>query len=277
MSMMRILLSNDDGIFAPGLVALAGALGGLGRIIIVAPESPQSAAGHSITLKGALTVRQVKAAALEGLEAFSVDGSPADCVRLAVKNLLDRPVDLVVSGMNAGSNVGVNVFYSGTVAAAAEAAMLGIPAVAMSASIENEAPFADFVAAAKLCRSVLERLLAGGLSGGDLINVNIPCPNSTDSGEKPGLEGISVVPQSTAEISDVYYDETLPSGRRTFRLADAYSFLAGQDNSDVVSLAAGNITVTPLHVDMTNHDRLTALAKWTWPQTSATDLGHDDR
>jgi 5'-nucleotidase len=258
----RILLSNDDGIDAPGLAALRAVVEDLGSVQVVAPASPQSAAGHAITLSQALTIRRVPLCGGRH-EGLSVDGRPADCVRLAIRKLLDRRVDLVIAGINAGSNVGVNVFYSGTVAAAAEAAMLGIPAVAISAVVPDGAGMDDFLPVARLARWVLDRLLDAGLVAGDLINVNIPPLTAGQPG--CGAEGIVFVPQSTAEIEDVYHPETVPGGHDAFRLGDTYRFTPAQENTDVVRLAEGYVTVTPLHVDMTNHDRLAALTGLHWP------------
>lgn len=258
---MRILLSNDDGVFAPGLAALREAVDDLGEVTVVAPASGQSATGHAITLTEPLTVRRVQLAGANGWPARSVDGRPADCVRLAIKKLLDEPPDLVLSGINAGWNVGVNVFYSGTVAAAAEAAMLGIPAVALSAASSTE----DFRPAAKICRWVLGRLLDDGLTGGDLLNVNIPELADRSGSGAAGPLGLQVVPQSTAEIEDFYRLESAQAELDVFRLSDDYRFTAEQENTDVVRLAEGYITVTPLHVDMTNHDRLAAMSRWQWP------------
>src|SRR5512145_3326849 len=127
---MHILLSNDDGILAPGLAAMREELGTLGRVSVVAPESPQSAAAHGITVRGPVSVLPVHVG--DAFFGHSVDGRPADCVKLAVMQLLDSPPDLVVSGINDGSNVAINVLYSGTVAAAAEGALLGFPAIAVS-------------------------------------------------------------------------------------------------------------------------------------------------
>jgi len=255
---MRILLSNDDGIFAPGLAALREAIDEFGEVTIVAPDTPQSAAGHSITLDGPLAVRAVE---LEGPAAWpglSVDGRPADCVRLAIRNLLDEPPELVLSGLNAGSNVGINVFYSGTVAAAAEGAMLGIPAVAFSCA-QRAHRAEDFRPAARLAAWLLWRLLADGLAAGDLININIPDINSRQ------VRGVRVVAQSTAGIEDVYHHEPAAQGHGTYRLSEEYAFTTERENTDVVRLAEGYITVTPLHVDMTNHDRLSALGRLRWP------------
>jgi 5'-nucleotidase len=254
---MRILLSNDDGILAPGLAALYAAVADMGEVCVVAPDSPQSATGHSITLRHPLAVQKVQVDAPMRFTGISVDGRPADCVRLAVRKLLKDPPDLVLSGINAGTNVGVNVFYSGTVAAAAEAAMCGIPAVAFSACMTGGE--VDFARIARLCRWVLQQLLEKGLEPGDLINVNIPCLG-------PGRPvGVRVVPQSTAELEDVYHRFVDEDGREAYRLGDEFSFVRGQDNADVPSLAEGYVTITPLHVDMTDRARLKSLAGFHWP------------
>ena len=257
---MRILLSNDDGILAAGLAALRRAVADLGEVIVVAPDSPQSAAGHAITLRAPLTVQQVRLDDAAGEATFtglSVDGRPADCVRLAVRKLLPAPPDLVLTGINAGANVGINVFYSGTVAAAAEAAMLGLPAVAFSAAMTGGE--VDFARIGRFCRSVLDGLLAWGISGGQVVNVNIP-PLT------PGLpRGIRVVPQSTAGVEDSYHRQEHPAGLESYRLGDAFNFAATGDQTDVACLEEGYITVTPLKVDMTDHAHLVALSDWPWP------------
>ncbi len=255
---MRILLSNDDGILAPGLAALRRAVADMGEVTVVAPASPQSAAGHSITLTAPLTVRQVRLGDRgEQFAGMCVDGRPADCVRLAVRRLLAEPVDLVLSGINAGANTGINVFYSGTVAAAAEAAMLGLPAVAFS-SAQTDLD-GDFARIAGLCRLVLDELLAAGLAGGQLVNVNVPRL-------VPGLpRGVRVVPQSTGGVEDVYHPHDHPQGLEAYKLGDEYNFLSGQGATDVSCLEEGYITVTPLNVDMTDHPRLATLAERHWP------------
>ena len=261
---MNILLSNDDGIMAPGLAALRAAVSDMGDITVVAPDSPQSASGHAITLKHPLTVRRVEVGPVEGIcdEAFSgmsVDGRPADCVRLAIGRLMPTRAALVLSGINAGSNVGINVFYSGTVAAAAEAAMLGVAAVAFSVALADGQ--ADFAAAGRIARWVLGQLTDGGLAPGDLINVNIP---STGGGRVPC--GVRVVRQSTAGLEDRYHrcDDDRQDAE-SYRLGDDYTFLGDHRDTDVAALDAGYITITPLHVDMTNHDRLANMARSKWP------------
>ncbi len=251
---MKILISNDDGILSPALAALYRAVSDLGDITVVAPDSPQSASAHAITLRRALTVREVQ---LEDFTGMSVDGRPADCVRLAIRALMEEPPDLVLSGINEGQNVGINVFYSGTVAAAAEAVMLGVPAVAFSASMLNTK--VDFQRIGSLCRQVLDRLLVGGIGKSDLINVNLPL---LDSPELP--KGVKVVGQSTAEMIDAYTRES-DGETSTYRIGDDYSY--GEDHephTDVACVLDGYISVTPLHLDMTNHQRIEPLSAMDW-------------
>jgi 5'-nucleotidase len=254
---MRILLCNDDGILAPGLAALYSSVADLGEVTVVAPDSAQSAAGHSITVAQPLTVQRIHVEGPVSFDGISVDGRPADCVRLAVFELLEEPPDLVLSGINFGANVGIHVFYSGTVAAAAEATMFGIPAVAFSAS--RETGNVDFPKAAGLCRVVLDRLVERGLAGGDLINVNIP---ALDAGRP---KGVRVVRQSTVELRDVYTKTAADAGRETYEITD-FEFAPGQEDTDVYCLSQGYITVTPLRVDMTAHDKLQGLREMDWSE-----------
>jgi 5'-nucleotidase len=244
---MRILLSNDDGILAPGIEALYHAVKDLGDVTVVAPDSPRSAAGHSITIRHPLTVREVRVGGDEGFTGLSVDGSPADCVRLAMFELLDRPPDVVLSGINAGANVGIHVFYSGTVAAAAEGAMFSTAAVAVSALVTGGE--IDFDWAAEHGRAALEVLFERGLEPGELVNVNIP---------EAGLgrpRGVRVVPQSTVELRDNYRCTGERNGERTYEIVD-FSFAQGPPDTDVTALQEGFVTVTPLHVNMTAVDKL---------------------
>ncbi len=260
---MRILLSNDDGIDAPGLAALRAAIEDLGTVDVVAPASGQSAAGHSITLHEPLVVRRTACGPGGCFEGLSVTGRPADCVRLAAKSLVDAPPDLVLSGINIGANVGVNVFYSGTVAAAAEGAMLGFPAVALSASSEAGEP--EWSRVAEVCREVLDRLLGDGLAAGDLVNVNVPA-----LGGKPDRPvGLRVVRQCTGGVEDAYYRVEDIDDARQFRIGEEFNFLNIGEDTDVAALAKGFVTVTPLHVDMTNHDRLGALRALAWERPGA--------
>jgi 5'-nucleotidase len=251
---MRILLSNDDGILAPGLAALRTAVADMGEVTVVAPDSPQSAAGHAITLTHPLVVQHVTVGGEGGFEGISVDGRPADCVRLAIRNLMSQPPDLVLSGVNAGSNVGINVFYSGTVAAAAEGAMFGIPSVAFSASMTGQVDFARF---GRLCRVVLDGLLKAGIGPGELVSVNLPPLVNGNP------KGIRAARQSTAGLEDTYQRQVI-DGRECYRIADFYGFVPGDEDTDVIRLAEGYITVTPLHLDRTDLTRLERLARIDW-------------
>ena len=251
---MRILLSNDDGVAAPGLAALAEALAGAGELAIVAPADHQSAMAHAITVSDKLIV--VTPGAVAGLPATAVGGTPADSVRLAIRELLPERPNLVVAGINRGANIGVNIFYSGTVAAAAEAVFEGIPAVAFSTEVSEGEP--DYPAVAACCRRVLDLLLARGLAAGELINVNIPflCPG------RP--LGVKVVPQSSARVVDTYIARPAPEGHGAYHISPDYEFLAAPGETDVTALAAGYVTVTPLRMDLTAHDDLKPLAESDW-------------
>lgn len=248
---MFILVSNDDGITAPGISALVRAVRDLGDLAVAAPDSPQSATAHSITLHQPLTVRRVNLPEADDFEGMAVSGRPADCVRLAVRNLLPTKPDVVLSGINAGANVGVNVFYSGTVAAAAEGAMFGLPAVAFSLAIENgRVDLSDLARAAQHCRAVLEKLLTRGLAPGELVNVNIP------SLQKGPPRGVRVCEQSDAEVLDRYVLEDSSFSGDRYRLGDDYDFHEPHHASDVVLLREGYITVTPLRTRLTDHEKL---------------------
>ena len=253
---MRILLSNDDGIAEPGLAELHRAVSDLGELTVVAPASPQSAAGQAITVASPMVVQEVHVR--EGPIEFvglSVEGRPADCVRLAIRKLMDPAPDLVLSGINSGANVGIHVYYSGTVAAAAEGALCGIPAVAFSAALTS-GEF-DFARIACLCRWVLDGLLDGGLTGGDLINVNIPALAL-------GVpKGICAVRQSDANVIERYHGQTDAQGRQTYQLSE-YEFAHGGGQTDVDCLQDGYVTVTPLHVDRTDRERMAALGQCCW-------------
>lgn len=242
---MRILLTNDDGIFAPGLAALYKRLVAIGNVTVVAPTEGWSGASHSITFAEPLACMKVS---IEGLfTGFGVHGSPADCVKLAAMELHRGPIDLVVAGINHGANVGINVYYSGTVAAAMEAAFLRIPSVALSVAAEEHT---DFERAAEHGIAVLKRLLP--LQAGDVMNVNVPLL----SAGKP--RGVRVVPQATSGFHEYYVPHGDGTGEFVFRLAGGAP-RAEKEPADTTTLADGYITVTPLKPDMTDHKKAIAL------------------
>jgi 5'-nucleotidase len=236
---MHILLTNDDGIFAPGLAALYKELVEIADVTVVAPDVSRSGGSHSITLNRPFVCNKID---INGrFTGFSVEGSPADCVKLACMQLCKDPLDLVVAGLNNGSNIGINAYYSGTVAAAMEAAFLKIPAVAMSLASEEHL---DFEAAAKYCTDILKKLMP--IAPGDVININIPLLSKG----KP--KGIRVVPQSTEGFDEYYVRRRNEQGQTVFQLAGG-THRHEENPTDTTSLADGYITITALATGMTDH------------------------
>ncbi|MHC4061188.1 MAG: 5'/3'-nucleotidase SurE [Planctomycetota bacterium] len=247
---MKILLTNDDGIFAPGLAVIYKKLVTLGQVTVVAPADSRSGASHSITFSRPLMCNKVD---INGRFAgYSVQGSPADCVKLAVMQLHNAPIDLLVAGINKGANAGINAYYSGTVAAAMEAAFLKIPAVAMSLAIDEDP---DFETAADYCIDILEKLLP--LKPGDVINVNVP---QLSKGEP---KGIKVVPQSTEQFHEYYLEQQDEQGQNVYKLAGG-QHREESTPTDTTSLAEGFITITALAPGMTDHHRTAQLQKIRW-------------
>jgi 5'/3'-nucleotidase len=251
---MRILLTNDDGIYAPGLRALRKEMQKLGEVTVVAPATEQSATGHSITLLVPLMVQEVRDETDDFL-GWAVEGKPADCVKLALQELLPAPPDLVVSGMNAGSNAGINVLYSGTVAAAAEAAFYRRVAIAVSLAYSKPGPL-NFPKAAEVARRVIERIMANRPPDGSLFNVNIP-----DHGP---IRGVRVAPQNVAPYSEQFDRRTDPRGRVYFWNVPGTMIPEPDPDSDEAALADGFVTVTPLQFNLTNGEQLVAVRRWNW-------------
>lgn len=253
---MRILLTNDDGVYAPGLRALRKELQKIGDVIVVAPAGEQSAVGHSITLLTPLLIQEV----LDEQNApmgWAVEGRPADCVKLALLELLKEPPDVVISGLNAGSNAGINVLYSGTVAAAIEGAFFRKTSIAVSLEYTKPKPL-DFPRAAELARSVIEQILAHPVAEGSLFNVNIP------SLEKGPIQGIRVVPQNIAAYVDSYDRRIDPRGRVYFWNGPDFRCPDPHPDTDVTALAEGFITVTPLQFNLTQAALLEGMRAWKW-------------
>jgi 5'-nucleotidase len=253
---MRILLTNDDGIYAPGLRALRKALLPLGEVTVVAPATEQSAAGHSVTLLTPLLVQEV----FDDDRSFvgwAVEGRPADCVKLALLELLPSPPDLIVSGMNAGSNAGINVLYSGTVAAAIEGAFFRRTAVAVSLEYSKVKPL-DFPRASVYAKQVIDQILAHKPAPGTLFNINIPAL------EKGPIRGVRVVPQNVAPYVEKYDRRVDPRGRTYFWAGPEFDCPEPLPETDVTSLAESYITVTPLQFDLTHRGLLGPMGQWKW-------------
>jgi 5'-nucleotidase len=241
----RFLLTNDDGIYARGLSTLYQELSRDAECIIVAPEVEQSAVGHAITIARPLMVR--KARKNGNILGYAVLGTPADCVKIGLNELAGGPVDLVVSGINRGANVGINVLYSGTVSAATEAAILGVPSLAISLDTREDA---DYTAAARFARKMAAFILENPLSN-VALNVNVPAVPEEE------IRGVVVTKQGRARLMESFEKRTDPRN-------NIYYWLAGetqlpeqeQDDTDASALKRGMITITPIHFDLTRHDLL---------------------
>jgi 5'-nucleotidase len=253
---MLILLTNDDGIRHEGLVALYRELVKLGEVYVVAPETVQSATGHGITLSTPLMTQRVT---VEGaFTGVAVDGRPADCVKLAVAQILARQPDLVVSGMNSGANVGINVIYSGTVAAAIEAAFLGLPAIALSLWLRKGIE-PDYARACEWGRQAIEQTIQSGLKGGEVVTINVP---SMPKGKRPA--GIRAVRQCTRPWADTYEKRTSPKGQDYYWNSSIFTLGPTEDDTDVAALRDEYITVTPLQFDLTRPGQLREMQKREW-------------
>jgi 5'-nucleotidase len=238
--MTRILVTNDDGVESPGLRHLAEALGRLGEVVVVAPDREQSASGHALTLHRPLRLRELSAGV------YSVDGTPTDCVNLAILWLLeDRPPDLVVSGINQGLNLGDDVTYSGTVSATFEGLLLGVPSVAFSQELGEDHSFERSAElAARLVEALLERELPRDL----LLNVNLP------AAEPRGVRFTRLVHRVYQQVVVQKLD---PRGKRYFWIAGSPEW-KDEEGTDHGAIVAGYVSVTPLHLDLTDYRRLEA-------------------
>jgi 5'-nucleotidase len=257
MDSMKILLTNDDGIHAPGIVSLHSAIEDLGDVWTAAPLTVQSAAGHGITYTNPLMVEPIQVTPSFG--GMAIDGKPADCVKLAIKSLWpeafgdgERP-DLTISGMNSGANVGINILYSGTVAAAVESAFLGVPSIAVSLYLQNRDRI-YWDRAAAIARTTIDHILATRpLAPHEVINVNIP-PIESPNAEMPPLR---VVGMNAAPLAEGFERRVSPAGQVYYWSAsEGMQFTSTTEGSDVDLIRNGCVTITPLSYVMTDVDRL---------------------
>ena len=253
---MHILLTNDDGVFAPGLRALRKELLRLGDVTVVAPALEQSGVAHAITLLAPLVVKQVDEEDGSTL-GWMVEGSPADSVKLAICELMPRPPDLIISGINSGSNAGINVLYSGTVAAAIEGAFFKITSIAVSLELSEHF---DYPHAASHAVRVIEKIIANKPANGSLFNVNLP---ARLRGEP---KGIRVVPMGLKRYGEAFERRQDPRGRTYYWLTYNPPYHLTGPETDVLGLCEGYITVTPLHFDLTRHDLIAEVSRWNWSE-----------
>ncbi len=247
-----ILVSNDDGITAPGIRALIEAVSELGEVVIVAPDAPQSGMGHAVTISKPL--RLDKTDIYESLVAYQCSGTPADCVKLAVDKVLHRKPDLLVSGINHGSNSSINVLYSGTMSAAMEGAIEGIPSVGFS--LCNFAYDADFTAAKKIVKIIAQNIIKNGLPVGTLLNVNIPNVSEKD------LNGVKICRQALAKWQEEFDERKDPNGRKYYWLTGKFVNRDKGEDTDEWALANNFVSVVPVHFDLTAHHSISFLNGW---------------
>lgn len=250
MSRPLILVTNDDGIYAPGIHALVEAVKPLGDVFVIAPDKPQSGMGHAITINSTLRVSRMHTHGVAG--EFACSGTPVDCVKMAVNKLLPRKPDLCVSGINHGANHSINIIYSGTMSAAVEGAIEGVPSIGFSLldySIE-----ADFTAAAAYAARLSKNVLEQGLPDGVCLNVNIPKLHMDE------IRGLKIARQARGTWVEELDERTDPSGRTYFWLTGYFqNFEPEAQDTDAWALANGYVSVVPVQFDMTAHAALDGL------------------
>jgi 5'-nucleotidase len=247
---------NDDGIDAPGIIALASAMDSLGDVFVVAPIDEQSAVGHAITVRDPVRARPWPFEVPSGtIPAFAVTGTPADCAKLAMHHLLPRPPDLVVSGINRGPNTAVNVIYSGTVSAATEASILGLDAIAFSLCAWQ---IEDFEPAARYAEMIARKVLETGIPPGLVFNVNIPALSFED------IKGIEVTRLAHSRWEESFVERTDPLNQPYYWLSGRFVNLDEGEHTDLEAIEKGFVSLTPIQYDLTAHGFLTELRGWRW-------------
>jgi len=248
---LRILVCNDDGIDAPGLYELVQHVKKLGEVTVVAPHRQQSAVGHAITINQPLRVKKFeKNGKFFG---YAVEGTPADCVKLALRSLLDHKPDLILSGINHGSNTAVNIIYSGTVSGATEGTVFGIPSIAFSLTTYDEP---DFRFAGKFAAKLAKLVAAKGLPKGVLLNVNIPAV------QEKAIRGVRITRQGKSWWNDAFEVRQDPINQQYYWLTGTLNVVDTDDDIDQVAVTDNYISITPLHYDLTDQEMVKELKGW---------------
>ena len=246
-----ILISNDDGIYSDGIYALWEAMSKIGKTTVVAPNTEKSAVGHAITLSDPIRIQTVKRA--NGFEGFAVHGTPADSVKIAVKAIMDSKPDLIISGINAGANVGQSLLYSGTISAATEGTFLGIPSIAISLDAYKKY---DFSGAKIVATKIVNAVLQHGLSKGTLLNVNVPNFKEGD------YSGYKITKQGAIYFKDHFEKREDPHGRQYYWMTGVIENPDTDIQWDGYALKKGYVSITPLHLKMTNIKIIDELSEW---------------
>ena len=254
---MHILVTNDDGVHAPGLLALAQAMRQIGQVTVFAPDRNWSASGHVKTLERPIRVSETVLA--DGTAAFMSDGAPSDCVALPLLGYVDK-VNLVVSGINPYSNIGHDVTYSGTVTAAMEAVIAGVPGIAFSVASQDKPANvpADYGPAGEIARRVVESAIAAGLLEGVVLNVNIPYLTVEE------IKGMLITRQGLRVYRDALDRRVDPRGRPYYWIGGEAPIGVNEEGTDVGALAAAYVSITPLQLDLTNYKAMEVLKSWEW-------------
>lgn len=243
---MLILVTNDDGVHAPGIAVLAESLQRLGQVVIVAPDRDRSAIGHALTLHAPLRADELRP------DVYAVDGTPTDCVNLGIHGLLASPPDLVVAGINRGANLGDDITYSGTVCAAMEATLMGVPALAVSLGGDTF-PATEYRHAGDAALFLARKVLQEGLPADTFLNVNVP------SGQ---IRGMCLTRQGRRRYADMVVEKRDPRGRKYYWLGGGECDFDYVDGTDCHAVHEGFISVTPLHLDLTNFQSFESLSLW---------------
>jgi 5'/3'-nucleotidase len=248
---LKILVTNDDGIDSAGINALTKSLSEIAEVTVVAPHKEQSAVGHGITMQIPLRVFEYyKNGELFG---YAVDGTPADCVKMGIRNIMKTPPDLVFSGINHGSNTAINIIYSGTVSAAREAAIMDVPAVAISVTSHA---VKDFSYAAKVAKMIAEKLYNKDLPKGTMLNVNVPNLSEDE------INGILITKQGKSKWDDIYEKRTDPFGRDYYWLTGHLVEADKDFDIDQVAVTNKYVSITPIHFDLTDYEIFKQMKNW---------------
>ena len=239
-----ILVTNDDGIYAPGIRALLEAVKDLGEVVVVAPDKPQSGMGHAITIGQPLRLSAVSL--VDGVEAYQITGTPVDCVKIAVDKVLKQRPDICLSGINHGPNHSINVIYSGTMSAAVEASIESIPSIGFS--LNDTSHEADFDGAQEYARVITEKILSGKWDKHLCLNVNIPAINTLE------IQGIKVCKQAYAKYDEDFEERKDPAGRKYYWLTGEFVNLDKANDTDVWALEHNYVSIVPVHFDLTNYE-----------------------
>jgi len=263
--MKNILVTNDDGVHAPGLLALAQEMRHLGKVTILAPDRNWSGSGHVKTLDRALRMREFHLE--DGSQAFASDGAPSDCVALAMLGYFKEKFDLVVSGINTGANLGHDVTYSGTVTAAMEAVIAGVPGIAVSLEVpEGYVGTIDFQPAANAARIAVQNVITNGLPAETLLNVNVPFLKAED------IQGFRITRQGLRVYHSRLDERIDPRGRPYYWIGGDAPTGVSESGTDVGALTDGYVSVTPLQLDLTAYRAISDLSTWEWREKSHSEM-----